>query len=185
MNKLLTGSILLIICNLLYLAWWFIAFKPGIEARHTRLAAITVGAAAAVGIVALVFLIQELRGASLQRSLFNGGWLIACGMAAYVILILITWFWMHRQITLELLLIDGWVILELSLINLLYGTGKLSVTGAVIFIVLLAAAVIAIMYFYLIYYKLDKDAAFIDGSIPLVITAAFMTARTVFMFIVL
>jgi hypothetical protein len=87
---------------------------------------------------------------------------------------------MHRQITLELLLIDGWVILELSLINLLYGTEKLSFAGAVIFIVILAAAVIAVMYFYMAYYNLEKEAAFIDGTIPLIITAAFMAARTVF-----
>lgn len=180
MNKLMTGSLLLILCNLFYLAWWIVAFKPGVEARRTWLAALLVGTATVVGIIGVVQLVGAIRSAVMKRSLFNGMILIVCGFAAYILLILITWFFMHRQITLELLLIDGWVILELSLINLLYGTEKLSFAGAVIFIVILAAAVIAVMYFYMAYYNLEKEAAFIDGTIPLIITAAFMAARTVF-----
>jgi len=46
----------------------------------------------------------------------------------YVVLLVVTLFIFHRQVTTELLLITGWAALELTVISALNGAGRLSDT---------------------------------------------------------
>ena len=59
-------------------------------------------------------------------------YIIIGGIAAYIILMMVTKYAFNRIVTSELFLIVGWTILELSLLNRLDGSNLLSGTGLMV-----------------------------------------------------
>lgn len=165
-------------CCVFYLAWWIIAFRPTGAVKGMSSGWLLLPAAVC-GLAAIFVLIHAFRTVEADQSLISGVMLLIIGVAAYFILLAITYFCMHRIVTTELLLIVGWCVLALSEVNVLYGIHNLSLSSALIwFFAVIAAAVIS-MVCYILYYGLDVRTGYIDGMIPLLIIGCMMAVMTV------
>ncbi len=132
-----------------------------------------------LGIAAVVMIIKGAGNANTARSLFSSRTIILVAVISYIALLLVTMAVFHRQVTTELFLIVGWTALAFSESNAFYGMGIISRNGT---IGLLAAAVmIAVMNMicYLLYYGLSDRAGYIDGMIPLILSAVYMVVLSV------
>lgn len=177
-GKLFWGNILLVVCSAFYLAWWTAAFRPkgaskGFGTNLLLLAAI------AAGIGAVVFMAQGISTAPHPVALFPSGLILWGGIVVYLILLAVTALLLKRQVTTELFLIIGWAMLELSAIDALYGAGRTAFPAAVFLIVVIAVAVVVSMVCYLLYYRLEQTAGYIDGMIPLIVDAVAMACVAV------
>ena len=65
--------------------------------------------------------------------------------------------------------------LALAEINALYGFGFFSRRLSVGFIIIISASVLISLVCYVLYYRLDRKAGYIDGMIPLLLAALSMT----------
>lgn len=167
----------MIFCSLLYLAWWLAAFKPGAEPDHT-VTRFLLGAAFAAGIVS-VFLLQSGFGSlKTTREIFPGHSLLWGGILVYIALLIITSLALHRMVTTELALIVAWTALELGIINVVYGTEKMTIAPAVILSVLVVVTAAVSMVCYLRYYDLPAEAGYIDGAVPLAAVTVTMAVIT-------
>lgn len=176
--KLFWGNILLTGCCVFYLLWWLLAFKPVGAVKGMRSGWLLIPAFI-LGVAAVVMIIRGANGANAASSFFTAGNVLLAGLAAYIVLFLVTWLVFHRQVTTELFLIVGWAALIFLEINTLYGLGIVTRSGA---IVLFAAAVIAAalsMICYVLYYDLDARAGYLDGMVPLVLAAVYMAVLAV------
>lgn len=173
------GHALMVGCCLFYLLWWCLTFKPG--ASPSTLGRASIALAFLTGIAGLVLIIM---GMGARESATRGlpEWIIvAGGVACYIILLLITSKVLERQVTSELLLIVGWAILEFSVIDVLYGVGRLGGAGTVVLAIVICAVVVASLICYVAYYRLGGTAGWIDGMIPLITGAVFMAVMMVVM----
>ena len=173
MRHIITGQILLIVCCIFYMIWWYRGFKPNVEAD--RLGSIN-------GILLLITAVLAVAGIlfSLMPTPETAGtkygqmYIIIGGIAAYIILMMVTKYAFNRIVTSELFLIVGWTILELSLLNRLDGSNLLSGTGLMVVYVSVVLAFIISMILYVAYYRMEDNAAFYSAMVPLVTEAASM-----------
>lgn len=173
-KELFGGNILMILCSLFYLAWWIVAFKPTGTANAAKTYILFIFAALS-GLAGLFFMIHGINTVKKSTELLPGGKIVLVGLIAYVILFLITYFLLKRQVTTELLLIVGWAVLEISVINVYYGINVLGFKASVLWMIFIGIAVLISMYCYLLYYHMDKETGYIDGMIPLITVAIVMT----------
>jgi hypothetical protein len=160
------GHLLLAVCAVLYLAWWWVFFHPrgerpqGLE--YGAGVACIIGAAIA-GIVAVVMIMDALDGMPNATDAWHPWW-VAVG--AYVVLALVTARYFDRPVTTELVLIVGWAALEAVVLGALSALGSPAVMP-------LAAAVVAgtvvSLVCYVLYYRLMGMASFVDGCVPLAV----------------
>ena len=80
-------------------------------------------------------------------------------------------------------MIVGWGMLALAEINALFGYGLFSRVRSVGFIVIMCAAVVISLVCYVLYYRLDRRAGYVDGMIPLILAALTMAGISYFMVI--
>ncbi len=173
LRQILTGNFLLIGCCIFYLAWWLIAFKPqgavtGMKSGWLLIPAVILGLAA---------IVQIVRGSAVgapDKILMPRPAIYISGIAAYVILLVISRMLMDRPVTTELLLIIGWGVLAFLEINALYGFDLSSAAVSIIFFVVIVAAAAIGIFCYLRYYNLDARMGYIDGMIPLLLIAVVM-----------
>ena len=173
MNRIIVGQILLILCCIVYLVWWYRGFRPGITVNRIggmngALLAIT----AILGISGVVF--------SLLPSNKDGLWktnpliIIAGGIIGYIVLLFVTRYMFDRVVTSELFLIIGWTMLETAVINRLNAEGMLGETEFTVMCVIIAAAFVISMILYVAYYKMEEMKAFYAAMIPLITEGAAM-----------
>ncbi len=177
-RQLLAGNILLICCCIFYLIWWFIAFKPEGAVKGMKSGWLLIPAF----ILGIFGIIQIVRGSSLTelpRRLMPTAAILLVGLAVYIVLLIVTRTVMNRPVTTELLLIVGWAVLAFLEINALYGMERFARAGAVVFLLIIAAAAVIGLICYLLYYGLDVRAGYIDGTIPLLLVAVVMTVLSV------
>ena len=173
MRHIITGQTLLIACCIFYMIWWYRGFRPNVEAD--RLGGIN-------GILLLITVILGVAGIlfSLMPTPETAGtkygqmYIIIGGIAAYIILMMVTKYAFNRIVTSELFLIIGWTMLELSLLNRLSGSGLLSETGLMVVYVSITLAFIISMVLYVAYYRMEDNAAFYSAMVPLITEAASM-----------
>ena len=122
---------------------------------------------------------QGIINTSAKTALFQGKWIIIGGIAVYILLLLVTSIALHRPVTSELLLIVGWAMLSLQEINILYGFGTYSHTGAIIFMIITVIATIISLVCYVLYYNLDKTAGYLDGMVPLIMVGSIMLSISI------
>lgn len=165
---IIRGQILLAVCCVFYLIWWSISFRPGETVNRVG------------GVRGLLLLVTALCGIAgvllnahgnsmVPRDLepLNGGWVIAAGVLAYVVLLLVTTKGMKRPVTTELFLITAWTVLEVSTMNALCGAGSLT-GGRLLFMgAVTAAAFIISMVIYVLYYRMEAWHAFYAAMVPL------------------
>lgn len=171
-RELLGGCVGLVACMVFYLVWWCITFKPGASA--TRFGTTCIILAVIVGIVGLFFMIRGLGSIKLQMETI-ANWKIAVGgIVAYIVLLALTFLLLKRQVTTELLLITGWAVLGLCIVNTLYGSGIYTQTLSMALVIILAIVVVANLVCYLLYYPLGGFAGYIVGMVPLAADAIYL-----------
>lgn len=173
-KQIFESNILLIICCVFYLAWWLLAFKPVGAIRGVKTGWLLIPASV-VGLISIFLAVKGIQSAPVSKTLFPGGALLWGGVAAYIILLVATQFLFHRQVTTELFLIVGWVVLALSEINTLYGINRLSQGTTVLLFVIIGFAALTSLICYVLYYGLSSRAGYFDGMVPLIMVALVMS----------
>ncbi len=171
-RQVVGGNVGLILCLALYLVWWCVTFKPGASGTPFGTVCIIVGALA--GILGLVFVLMGLSGIPAVGNAIPNWWFVVGGLIAYVVLMFSTYLLLHRPVTTELFLIVGFAVLELYAINVLRSAGCFSMTLSVVLVVVLAIVVIGSLVGYMLYYQLGGMAGYIDGMVPLAVSAAYL-----------
>ena len=173
MNRIIVGQILLILCCIVYLVWWYRGFRPGITVNRIggmngALLAIT----AILGISGVVFSLLPSDKDVLWKT--NPLFIIAGGIISYIVLLFVTRYMFDRVVTSELFLIIGWTMLETAVINRLNAEGMLGETEFTAMCVIIAAAFVISMILYVAYYKMEEMKAFYAAMIPLITEGAAM-----------
>ena len=169
MKQILTGQILLILCSIVYLIWWYRGFRPGISVNRVggiNGVLLLITAALGVSGVVLDLLPDETSAFSVEK--IAPVYIIVGGVIAYVALLLLTRYCFDRIVTSELMLIVGWTMLEVSVINRMNAVGVLSDGQFLCLCFVIAAAFIISMILYVAYYKMDEMKAFYAAMVPLV-----------------
>jgi len=172
-RQLFLCNLLLAVCCAFYLLWWLLAFQPVNPIKGMKTGWLLIPAFAA-GIAAAVFAARGLGTAVDNPGLIPSGWVLWGGIAAYVLLLIVTRFLLHRPVTTELFLIVGWAVLALSETSALFGCGALGRGAAMAFSALIAGGAVVSLVCYVLYYKLPAKAGFIDGIVPLATAALIM-----------
>lgn len=174
--KTIIGQILLIVCCIFYLIWWSISYRPDVEVnRAGGLNGILLLITAACGLLGTAFSLLGANGFPKNGHLkLSGFQIIIGGIIAYVLLLLITVYIFHRQVTTELLLITGWAMMELMVISSLNGAGRLSDPRFWILFAVIAVAFVISMVLYVLYYRMEAMKAFYAAMIPLITEAVSM-----------
>lgn len=179
-KQIFRSNILLIICCVFYLVWWLLAFKPTGAVKGIKTGWLLIPAFFA-GLAAVALALKGIQSESIGVVLFPGKYIIWGGIAAYFLLLAVTGLLFKRQVTTELLLIDGWAVLVLSEINVLYGMGRFSHGLAVTFAVVTVAAMLISIVCYVLYYNLGVQGGYYDGMVPLLLAALVMSGLSVAM----
>lgn len=168
------GHTALAACAVLYLAWWWLFFKPGAPkprgGRYGAGVACIVGAAV-LGIAGAALLVAGIAGllpAGSQPVVLGG--MAACGLALYAVLLTGTVKLFKRPVTTELLLFTAWAVLEL---------GVLAAPVAIALGALAVAVLLASLACYLLYYRLEPRRAYAAGAVPLAAVGLFAAAMAV------
>jgi hypothetical protein len=90
------------------------------------------------------------------------------GIILYVGLLLVTKLVFHRIVTTELILIVGWTVLELTVINRLNAAGYLSEGKFFAICIVIALAFLISMVLYVAYYRMEEMKAFYAAMVPLI-----------------
>ena len=173
MRHIITGQILLIVCCIFYMIWWYRGFRPNVEAdRLGGINGILLLITAILGVAGILFSLMPTPETAGTK--YGQMYIIIGGIAAYIILMVITKVAFNRIVTSELFLIVGWTTLELSLLNRLDGSGLLSGTRLMAVYVSVLLAFIISMVLYVAYYRMEDNAAFYSAMVPLITEAASM-----------
>ena len=177
MKSILTGHVLLIICCIFYLLWWCYAFKPGFtESRVAGKAGMLLLITAVTGLAGVVFSVLGCNQPGSRTAPIPSIVILIGGIVIYIVLMIGSSAVLHRQVTTELLLIIGWLVLEALSYQ---GAYCHEVIGRSVMMVLLLTAVTASilsLYFYLQYYQVEERRGYVYGMIPLIMDGICMTA---------
>jgi len=173
MRRIITGQMFLIICCIFYLIWWYRGYRPGITAnRIGGMNGILLFVTMAFGIAGVVFSLMQIPAVSEPK--IRPILIVVIGIAAYVVLLIVTRFLFQRIVTAELFLIVAWTMLEMTVINRLNAGGFLTAGGFTILCIVIAAAFVISMVLYVAYYRMEEMKAFYAAMVPLITEAAAM-----------
>ena len=176
-KQIFIGNILFVICCVFYLAWWILAFKPSGGVAKTGWLLVPAGIS---GLLGMFLILLGILAKIPFKPLFPGIYILLGGIAAYIILLAVTVLLLERPATAELILIIGWIMLALAEINALFGSELFSHSRSITFILLICAVFIISLICYILYYRLDSLASYIDGMIPLILAALTMAGISCF-----
>ena len=163
------GHTALAACAVLYLAWWWLFFKPG--APKPR------GGRYGAGVACIVAGIAGLLPAGSQPVVLGG--MAACGLALYAVLLTGTVKLFKRPVTTELLLFTAWAVLELGVLDALFAAHALAAPAAIALGALAVAVLLTSLACYLLYYRLKPRRAYVAGAVPLAAVGLFAAAMAV------
>ena len=173
MTKVIAGQVLLVICCVFYLIWWYRGFRPGVNvSRIGGTNGVLLLVTAAFGIAGLVMSLTPVPE-DLPRKV-SSGYIIVGGVIAYLGLLLLTRYVFHRIVTTELFLIVGWTMLEIVVITKLNAAGGLSDGRFCFMCCVFAIAFVISMVLYVAYYRMEEMKAFYAAMVPLVTEAVSM-----------
>ena len=175
MKPLIIAHILLIICCVFYLAWWCFSFRPGFE--ESRITGLP-------GLLLIITTIFGLSGAGLsivginhqgnRQPFISAVVVVVAGIVLYVLLFYVTSVFMNRQITTELILIIGWLVLEILSYQAAYSMEQIDRSNTMFLFLMATLATITSLFFYLQYYRVSAIRGFFYGMIPLITEALCM-----------
>lgn len=175
MRRLITGQMLLILCCVFYLIWWYRGFRPGTAVNRVG---------GANGILLLITTISGMAGIIFSLSYtpmifmpkIKLEVIITIGIISYFVLMLVTRIVFQRIVTTELALIVGWTMLEMIVLTRLDADRVLYGRGYMVMCFVIAAAFAISMILYVAYYRMEEMKAFYAAMIPLITEAASMAA---------
>ncbi|HOT44882.1 MAG TPA: hypothetical protein PLM53_09820 [Spirochaetota bacterium] len=170
--EIFVGNLLLLLCSLLYLAWWVVSFRPHSAGGSAGAAYIIT--AFITGCLAIGLMSSGINSLSGHPKGVPVIFILAGGVAMFIILLLATSLGFHRAVTSELLIMHVWAVLELSAVAVLYGTGRLGAGRAAAMAALVGMATLLALVCYALYYRLDAVAQYYIGMAPLAADAAVM-----------
>ena len=177
MRRILAGQALLILCCGVYLVWWARGYRPGISVnRFGGINGVLFWITAVSGIAGLACSLGRIGEA--RAPVMNGYLIAVIGVLAYFALMLVTRYAFGRIVTTELLLIVGWTVLEMTVINRLYGAEILSVGEFAVMCAVIGAAFAVSIVLYVAYYRMEAMKAFYAAMVPLVTEAVAMAVLT-------
>lgn len=173
MTKVIAGQILLVICCIFYLIWWYRGFRPGMNvSRIGGINGVLLLITAAFGMSGLVLSLMPVPE-DLPRKI-SVGYIVGVGVIVYLGLLLLTRHVFQRIVTSELFLIVGWTMLEIVVITKLNATGGLSDVRFSFMCLVFAIAFVISMVLYVAYYRMEEMKAFYAAMVPLVTEAVSM-----------
>ena len=182
MQKIEMGQFLLILCCVSYLVWWYRGFRPDVEVSRTSgIGGILLLVTAVLGIAGVFFSLSPVMEKTAAK--LNPMHIAAAGILGYIILLWITRTVFDRVVTSELLLIVGWTVLELTVINRLNAALFLSDSSFFVMGIVIAAAFAISMVLYVAYYRIEEWKAFYAAMVPLLTEAATMTVLVVLLYL--
>ena len=148
MRRVMIGQMLLILCCIFYLIWWYRGFTAvlglaGIFISMTHIPAVT-------------------------KPQIDSSVIVLGGIVLYIGLLLVTRLVFRRIVTTELILIVGWTVLELTVINRLNAAGYLSEGKFFAICIVIAIAFLISMVLYVAYYRMEEMKAFYAAMVPLI-----------------
>lgn len=170
MGQLALGHGAFALCAILYLAWWWIFFRPetiGPSAVTRVFGIVCIVGAAICGIASVVIICLSLGGLPRLRSTIGNLWIVIGGALVYAALLLLTSNVFHRPVTTELILIVGWATMEAAVLATLYGSMRISGAALAVLAIIVAVVFVGSLVCYMLYYNLEPWPSFIDGLIPL------------------
>ena len=175
MKQIITGQFFLILCCAVYLVWWYRGFRPGVHvSRAGGINGVLLLITAVLGFAGIVFSLMPVK--EIRKPLISQGMIVICGIATYVILLVLTRVLFKRIVTTELFLIVGWTILETIVADRLYAIGSFSSKSFSAVTVIIAIAFLIGIVLYVAYYRMEEMKAFYAAMVPLVVDAAAMAA---------
>jgi hypothetical protein len=180
-SRILVGNILFVVCCVFYLSWWVLCFRPVDPITGMKTGWLLIPAAIA-GLAGVVALIVGESGVG-SGALFGNVFVIPAGIVAYVLLFSITRYVFDRPATSELFLIVIWGMLAVAEVNALVGLGLVGRPASYVLMAVVAAVLIGSLVCYVLYYRLPARSSYIDGMVPLVMTALFMAGMAVFIIV--
>lgn len=167
MRQIITGQILLIICCMFYLVWWYLGYRPNVVTdRVGGINGILLLLTAAFGVTGITFSLMPTP--ETVNTHYRQLLIVVIGIGAYILLVFVTKSVFHRIVTSELFLIVGWTMLELSVLNRIGGSGLLTGARLVSVYIAIALAFVISMVLYVAYYRMEDMKAFYSAMIPLV-----------------
>lgn len=153
--------------------WWYRCYRPG-EAvnRVGGVNGMLLLSTVAFGIAGVVLSLTTVPAVKPPK--LENFWIMSVGIIAYVILLLVTRFAFHRIVTTELILIVGWVMLEVAVICDLNAADGLSEKGYAFMCAVIAIAFIISIVLYVAYYRMEEMKAYYAAMVPLVAAAVSM-----------
>ena len=175
MKSLITGHILLIICCVFYLIWWCYAFRPGFtDSRAAGKAGMLLLITAVTGLAGVVFSVMGCNQPGDRAELIPGTAIVIGGIVIYVILMVGSSALLHRQVTTELVLIIGWLVLEFLSYQSAYCHGGIGRSAMAVLMAIAVIASILSLYFYMQYYQVEESRGYVYGMIPLIMDGVCM-----------
>ena len=176
-KMILTGNVWIIVCCVFYLMWWLMAFKPegavtGMKTDWLLLPALAAGAFGVLMALRGIYKISPEPG----NYLLPSSAIIIGGIAAYVILLVVTLVILKRPVTTELFLIVGWGMLALSAVNALFAARSFSHGTAIVFIIIVFVIIVVSLILYSLYYRMEGVSGYIGGMIPLLLVIVVTSA---------
>ena len=175
MKNIFIGNILFIACCGFYLAWWLLAFRPSGAISGLKTGWLLFQASIA-GLLGVILIIRGILAQTPAKQLLPGASILWGGIALYGILLAVTVMVLKRPATSELILIVGWGMLALAEVNALFGFELFPYRLTVGLIIWICSAVIISLICYILYYHLNSYAGYIDGIIPLLLSALTMAS---------
>ncbi len=181
MQKIGMGQILLILCCICYLVWWYRGFRPDVKVRRTGgINGVLLLVTAVLGISGVVLSLSPVL--EMTAAKLNPVYIAVGGILGYLLLLWITRVVFGRVVTSELLLIVGWTVLEVVVINRLNAAQMLSDPSFFAMGIVIAAAFAISMVLYVAYYRMEEWHAFYTAMVPLLTEAATMTALVILLY---
>jgi len=163
--EIFAGNLLLLFCSLFYLAWWAVTFRP--DSIGGSVGVFYIVAAFITGVIAIVLMSGGISSLSQSSESIPVRFILLGAVALFIVLVLVTTMAFHRIVTSELIIILFWAALELSVITVLFGTGRFSSGSAVTLAVLVGIATVVSLICYVLYYRLDETTSYWVGMVPL------------------
>ncbi len=174
MTKALTGQIFLVICCIFYMIWWYRGYRPNVIVdRVGGVNGVLLMLTAAFGIIGVILTLFPIP--KMIPLMFSQKLAVMIGIAAYILLLIVTRYGFGRIVTTELFLIVGWTLLEMTLINRLYAGEFLQGRSFYLMSAVIVAAFIISMVLYVAYYRMEEMKAFYAAMVPLITEALSMT----------
>ena len=167
MRRVMIGQMLLILCCIFYLIWWYRGFRPNvIVSRVGGVNGILLMITAVLGLAGIFISMTHIPAVTKPKT--DSSVIVLGGIVLYIGLLLVTRLVFRRIVTTELILIVGWTVLELTVINRLNAAGYLSEGKFFAICIVIAIAFLVSMVLYVAYYRMEEMKAFYAAMVPLI-----------------